>query len=84
MVGSVPTPYIIDDKVDVYDVADAIRYWYDKTDEERTSAGLSGREAFIGEVGLNADNQNNCMADGIEKAIANFKPKERYNLYKLA
>ena len=84
MVGSVPTPYIIDDKVDVYDVADAIRYWYDKTDEERTSAGLSGREAFIGEVGLNADNQNKCMADGIEKAIANFKPKERYNLYKLA
>ena len=35
MVGSIPTPYIIDDKVDVYEVTDAIRYWYDKSREER-------------------------------------------------
>ena len=84
MVGSVPTPYIIDDKVDVNEAADAIRYWYDKTPEERKEAGLKGREAFIGELGLNAKNQNKCMADGIEKAIKNFKPKKRYNLYKLA
>ena len=84
MVGSVPTPYIIDDKVDVNEVADAIRYWYDKTPEERKEAGLKGREAFLGELGLNAKNQNKCMADGIEKAIKNFKPRKRYNLYKLA
>jgi glycosyltransferase involved in cell wall biosynthesis len=83
MTGSVPTPYIIDDKVDVEDVADAIKYWYDKTPKQRKEAGLKGREAFIGELGLNAKNQNKCMADGIEKAIENFKPKERYKLYKL-
>ena len=35
MVGSIPTPYIIDDKVDVYEVTDIIRYWYDKSREER-------------------------------------------------
>ena len=83
MVGSVPTPYIIDDKVDVVEVSEAIRYWYDKTPEERKEAGLKGREEFMGEMGLSAKNQNKCMADGIEKAIANFKPKERYKLYKL-
>ena len=83
MVGSIPTPYIIDDKVDVVEVSEAIRYWYDKSSEERKEAGLKGREAFMGELGLNAENQNKCMADGIEKAIENFKPKERYNLYKL-
>ena len=83
MVGSVPTPYIIDDKVDVVEVSDAIRYWYDKSREERKEAGLKGREEFMGEMGLSAKNQNKCMADGIEKAIANFKPKDRYNLYKL-
>ena len=82
--GSVPTPYIIDDKVDVYEVADAIRYWYDKTPKERAEAGKKGREAFMGELGLNTDNQNKCMADGINKAIKNFTPKERYKLYKLA
>lgn len=83
MVGSVPTPYIIDDKVDVVEVSEAIRYWYDKSKEERKEAGLKGREEFMGEMGLSAKNQNKCMADGIEKAIANFKPKDRYNLYKL-
>ena len=84
MSGSVPTPYIIDDKVDVYEVAEAIRYWYDKTPEERAEAGKKGREAFLGEMGLNVDNQNKRMADGIEKAIKNFKPKDRYKLYKIA
>ena len=83
MVGSVPTPYIIDDKVDIYEVADAIRYWYDKTPQERKEAGLKGREEFQGEMGLNAKNQNQCMADGIEKAMKNWKPKDKFNVYKL-
>ena len=83
MVGSVPTPYIIDDKVDVYEVADAIRYWFDKTPQERKEAGLAGREAFRGEMGLNAENQNKQMADGILKAIENWKPKKKFNVYKL-
>ena len=84
MTGSVPTPYIIDDKVDIIDVAEAIRYWYDKGEKGRAKAGKAGRKAFLGEIGLSVDNQNKCMADGIEKAIKNFKPKKRYNLYKLA
>ena len=83
MVGSIPTPYIIDDKVDVYDVADAIKYWYDKTPKERTKAGLKGRKEFLGEMGLNAKNQNKQMADGILKTIKNFKPKKKFNVYKL-
>jgi len=83
MVGSVPTPYIIDDKVDVYEVTDAIRYWYDKTPEERIEAGLKGRKEFLGEMGLNAKNQNKQMADGILQAIENWKPKQKYNVYKL-
>ena len=83
MTGSVPTPYIIDDKVDVHEVGEAFKYWYDKTPEERKEAGLKGREAFMGDLGLNAKNQNKQMADGIEKAIKNFKPKKSYNLFKL-
>jgi len=84
MTGSVPTPYIIDDKVDIIEVSEAIRYWYDKGEKGRKEAGKAGRKAFLGEIGLSVDNQNKCMADGIEKAIKNFKPKKRYNLYKLA
>ena len=83
MVGSIPTPYIIDDKVDIYDVADAIKYWYDKTPQERKEAGKKGRKEFLGEMGLNAKNQNKQMADGILKAIENWKPKQKFNVYKI-
>ena len=56
----------------------------DRGDKGRQKAGKAGRNAFLNEIGLGVDNQNKCMADGIEKAIKNFKPKKRFNLYKLA
>jgi glycosyltransferase involved in cell wall biosynthesis len=84
MVGSVPTPYIIDDKVDIYETADAIRYWYDKKPKERKAAGLKGREEFLGEMGLNNKNMCQTLIDGMEGAFENWKPKERYNIYKIA
>ena len=83
MVGSLPTPYIIDDKVDVYDVADSIRYWYDKTPEQRTKAGLKGREEFLGEMGLNSENMCKTLVDGIETTFKNWKPKKKFNVYKI-
>ena len=83
MVGSLPTPYIIDDKVDVYEVADAIRYWYDKTPTERNECGLKGRKEFLGEMGLNHTNMCNTLVDGIETTFKNWKPKQRFNVYKI-
>jgi hypothetical protein len=83
MVGSVPTPYIIDDKVDIYETAEAIRYWYDKTPEERKAAGLKGREEFLGEMGLNNTNMCQTLIDGIETTFENWKPKDRFTIHKL-
>jgi len=83
MVGSLPTPYIIDDKVDVYDVADAIEYWYNIPSEERTKRGLKGREEFMGEMGLNHKNMCKTLVDGIETTFKNWKPKPKYNVYKI-
>jgi len=83
MVGSIPTPYIIDDKVDVEEVADAIKFWYDKTPEQRTKAGLKGRKEFIGEIGLNSKNMCKTLVDGIETTFKNWKPKKKSNVYKL-
>lgn len=84
MVGSVPTPYIIDDKVHVDDVSDAIRYWYDMNSMERTEAGHAGREWMLQPNGLNSKRMCNDLKDGIQMALDNFKPKKRYRLYKLS
>ena len=83
LVGSVPTPYIIDDKVDIYEVADAIRYWYDIPAEDRKQRGLAGREWMLNEGGLSSTNMCKTLVDGMEGAFKNWKPKDRYNLYKI-
>ena len=83
LVGSIPTPYIIDDKVDIYDVTSAIRYWYDKTPQERKEAGKKGRKEFLGEMGLNSKNMCKTLVDGIETTFENWKPKDKFNVYKI-
>jgi glycosyltransferase involved in cell wall biosynthesis len=83
LVGSVPTPYIIDDKVDVDDVAEAIKYWYDKTPLERREAGKVGREWMLGDSGLNSSNMCQQMASSIERTIENWTRRERYKIYKI-
>jgi glycosyltransferase involved in cell wall biosynthesis len=83
MVGSLPTPYIIDDKVDVHEVSDAIKYWYDKTSEERKEVGLKGRQEFLGDMGLNAKYMCKTLVDGITSTFKNWKPKKKFNVYKI-
>ena len=83
LVGSVPTPYIIDDKVDIYEVADAMKYWYDIPKKDRKKRGLAGREWMLNEGGLNHTNMCKTLSDGMETAFQNWRPKERFGLYKL-
>jgi len=83
MVGSIPTPYIIDDKVDVVEVAEAIGYWYDIPQKERKKRALIGREEFLGEMGLNHKNMCQTLVDGITTTFKNWKPKEKFNVYKI-
>ena len=83
LVGSVPTPYIIDDKVDIYDTADAIKYWYDIPKKDRKKRGLAGRKWMLTEGGLNHTNMCKTLSDGMETAFQNWRPKDRFGLYKL-
>ena len=78
-----PTPYIIDDKADVYELADAFKYWYDIPKEERKARGLKGREYFLSEDGFYAKRMCDKMIEGMEQGFANWKPRKRYDLFKL-
>lgn len=79
--GSPATPYIFDDRVNDYDVADAIMKVYNWSREERKRRGLLGREFMI----KNLSNKIMCekMIEGIDNAIKNFTPKKKYELYKI-
>lgn len=80
--GSVATPYIFDDRVNDYDVSDAIFEMYSKGKEERKRIGLLGREFM--KNNLSSKIMCEKMSDGIVYAINNFEPRKRYNLYKLS
>jgi len=58
--GSPMTPYIFDDRVQFEDVANAIMYWYQMDEAQRTLYGMHGRN-FCLENGLTAEQMGNKM-----------------------
>jgi len=83
LAGSVPTPYIWDDRVDIEDVAEAIEKVYNTPKEVRKTNGLEGREAFINQMGLTHTNMCQTLVDGIESTFENWKPRERFEVFKI-
>ena len=83
LVGSPPTPYIYDDRVDNYDVTDTIKEHYILGREERKRRGLVGREWLMNEGGLNAENMCNIFKESMTREIENFKPRKRFELNKI-
>lgn len=84
MMGSVPTPYIEDDFVDVDEVSDALFYWYNMSREERKARGAAGRK-WMEQKEIKLTNGEMCleMAKSIELTIANFEVRERYKIHKI-
>ena len=83
LAGSVPTPYIWDDRVDLDEVAEAMAEMYQLGRAELHIRGLCGRTAFISDMGLEHHNMNNMMAEGIENTIKNFQPRKRWETFKI-
>lgn len=81
--GSVPTPYIFDDRVDFLDVAPLIRNFYDMGRDARKAAGLKGRKHFLGEGKLSREAMCESLVEGMEGAFANWKPKQKFRLIEL-
>jgi hypothetical protein len=79
--GSPLTPYIFDDRVNLYDVTDAIYQTYNLGRAERKRRGLLGREWAL--KNLTSKIMCNKMIEGIDTALLNYKPRNRYDLYKI-
>jgi glycosyltransferase involved in cell wall biosynthesis len=81
--GSVPTPYIFDDRVDFEDITTLIMDWYNTPKEDRNKAALKGREWMLGEGILSREAMCKTLVDGMEGAFENWKPKEKFKLIEL-
>lgn len=82
LVGSVPTPYIFDDRCAPEDVAKALCDVYDMGKEERDRRGLLAREWVTSdESGMSARQMCENVIDSMNEAFEKFVPRTRYDLY---
>ncbi len=81
LTGSIPTPYIYEDRIDFNEVAERIRKVYDLGRKKRKKVGLLGREYAL--ENLSSKIMCNSLKNGILETFNNFNKKERYKTYKL-
>jgi len=79
--GSIPTPYIFDDRCAWEDATKRIKEIYNLTPEERKVKGLKGREwATSKEAGFTCKHQANRVMEAFTELFDTWKPREKYEL----
>ena len=83
IVGSIPTPYIFDDRCDFRDVASAIEQVYNLSQDERYDRGLQGRNWVLSEESMmSAKHMCENIVSTIDETFSNFKPRNQFELIK--
>jgi len=83
LVGSVPTPYIWDDRADFRDIAKAIKEVYDLTPEERIKRGLNGRNwVQSDESNMSARRMCESFISTTKQTLENFKERPYFEFIK--
>ena len=84
IVGSIPTPYIFDDRCDFRDVAKAIEEVYNLSPEERANKGEAGRKWVTSEESMmSAENMCYNVIECLEKTFDKFKPRKSFEFIKI-
>jgi glycosyltransferase involved in cell wall biosynthesis len=82
--GSVPTPYIFDDRVDFKDAADAIMKVYELGAEERKRRGDLAREWVTSEESkMSASNMSKNIINHVDTVLNNWVPRSKFELIKI-
>jgi len=80
--GSIPTPYIFDDRCNPEDAATAIEKMYNYSKEEREEIGRAGYEWALGEeANMTAEKMSNRVIEVLDKGFENFKPRQSFDFY---
>ena len=81
--GSIPTPFIFDDRPSFEDFADVIKQWYDIGDEERVRCGQLGHEFVMSDDAMmSAEAMSNLFIEHMDTAFDKWSPRKRYTIYK--
>lgn len=79
--GSIPTPYIFDDRCDIRDVAKAMEYWYSEGSKGRETCGKAGRDWVMGQESMmSAENMCNNFIKYTSLVLENWQQPQRFKL----
>jgi len=79
--GSIPTPYIFDDRCKFEDVAERLTEVYNLSKEERQTRGMEGYKwAISDEAGFTSKHQAHRFITYTDKLFETWKPREKYEL----
>lgn len=82
MQGSIPTPYIIDDRCRIEDIKNAINKMYSFGREERKRRGLVGREwVTSSESKISASQMAQSFMKNMDKTMNTFEKRKRFSVY---
>ena len=84
LMGSVPTPYIFDDRCDWEDAGNAIKQWYEMGKESRKECGLKGHEFAKGDESMQSVRwMGKNFINHMETAFEKWTPRKRIHTYKV-
>jgi len=79
--GSIPTPYIFDDRCNYHDVADKLFEVYNIPPDELRLRGMAGREWMMSDTAkFTTKHMANLMIESINKTFEAFTPKDRFEI----
>ena len=81
--GSIPTPYIFDDRPRFEDFAVRLKEWYDMGADEREKCGLAGHSFVMSDESMmSASAMCQNFIDHMDRAFEKWKPRNRFTVYK--
>tara|TARA_B100000767_G_scaffold159962_1_gene150101 strand:- start:170 stop:1558 length:1389 start_codon:yes stop_codon:yes gene_type:complete len=83
LVGSIPTPYIFDDRCRFDDAAQAMKEWYDMESDKRNACGMKGHE-FVNDDEIMMSSKAMCQnfMNHMDTAFEKFKPRKPFSIFK--
>jgi glycosyltransferase involved in cell wall biosynthesis len=84
LIGSVPTPYIFDDRADFRDAANQIKAIYNLGKEERTNKGKAARKWVTSdEAMMTSKNMSINVINSINKTLETFIPRPSHDFIQI-
>ena len=84
LMGSIPTPYIFDDRPDFEDASEKIKEWYEVPKENRDKCGLKGHEFVMSDDAMmSAKAMSQNFIDHMDRGFKEFKPRKKFDIFEV-